>query len=144
MFCMFSLVKSVACTIPNQGEEYDKLIQVKELDENNLYQLSIPRSVYKSEGSPELFLVYYTRERVDNCVEEKLPDGSQIFCEPKDQYREKLQIQGVLGDFIDFIMNKDNYVGKFIISPKEGYVVAIKVMWNSEVCLTYASKIVKE
>lgn len=133
-----------ACMVPNQGEEYDKLISVKLLDNANSYWISLPRSIYDSKGWPQLELTYYTRELEKGCNEEVYPDGTQRICLPKDQYQHTINLQSTLGYAIDFITGEEKYEGEITISPKDGYAVALDVMWETEVCLTFASKVIVE
>ena len=130
--------------VPNQGEKYDKLITIKLLDNTNSYWISLPRSIYDSKGWPQLELTYYTRELEKDCSEEVYPDGTQRICFPIDQYRHTINLQSTLGYAIDFITGEENYEGEITISPKDGYAVALDVMWETEVCLTFASKVILE
>jgi len=131
-----------ACMVPNQGEEYDALIKLEKLESKNSYQLSVPRVIESSSGWPTVTLIYFSHELGKDCKEETLSDGTQLLCLPKEQIREELSINNTWEKTIDWISNKNLYEGEIQIMERENFSVAVSVMWETEVCLTFGRKVI--
>jgi hypothetical protein len=134
---------SNAYMFPNQGKQYDKLILLEQLDEETSFYLSVPRKLNGSSGRPQVTISYQSIEVEEGCVEQTLPDGTEELCLPKDEYTEVLNLQSIFGDFLDFVTNKQTYDGSFEITSKVGYTVSVRVMWETELCLTFATKVIR-
>ena len=144
---MLSLILSLstyACMVPNQGDEYDKLITAKQLDKPNSYWISLPRSLYDSKGWPQLNLTYYTHAFQKGSSEKVYLDGTQRICLPKDHYGHTINLKSPVGYALDYLTGERQYEGEIIIDPKDGYAVVLDVMWEHEVCKTVASKVILE
>ncbi|MFT6085843.1 MAG: hypothetical protein ACJA11_001074, partial [Glaciecola sp.] len=91
---------------PNQGNQYDKLISLEQLDEETSFYLSVPRKLNGSSGRPQVTISYQSIEVEEDCVEQTLPDATEELCLPKDEYMEVLNLQSIFDDFLDFVTNK--------------------------------------
>jgi len=129
-----------ACMYPNQGEEYDALIKLEKLNNEYVYQLSVPRTIESSSGWPTVTLIYSSHELEKDCKEETLSDGTQLFCLPKEVIRERVNLNNTLEKARDWLLNKRSYEGEISITERENYSVEVSVIWETEVCLTFASK----
>jgi hypothetical protein len=134
---------SNTCMFPNQGNQYDKLISLEQLDEETSFYLSVPRKLNGSSGRPQVTISYQSIEVEEDCVEQTLPDATEELCLPKDEYMEVLNLQSIFDDFLDFVTNKQTYDGSFEITSKVGYTVSVMVMWETELCLTFATKVIR-
>jgi hypothetical protein len=133
-----------ACMLPNQGEEYDSLLKIDKLAEKNIYNMSFPRNINNSKGKPSVYLNYVSNDISEGCVDEVLENGIKFICVPKDSYDEEIYIlnwQDTLKEF--FWLNGSTFQGSFKIHSRKGYSVYVGVIWNSPVCLTFASGLVK-
>ncbi|MBF7072095.1 hypothetical protein ISG33_01600 [Glaciecola sp. MH2013] len=109
--------------LPNQGVEFDSLIEIKKLDEKDKYLVSLPRTIGSSSGFPTITIVYKSIELEDNCTESILSDGSRTICLPKEQTRTEIQLQNIAQDLWDVVTFEEMYSGSLTIKPKQGYLV---------------------
>ena len=140
LFLFLFSFDALTCMLPNQGKEFDSLIEITKLDEKDEYLVSLPRTLGSSSKFPTITLVYQSIELEDDCVESILADGTRTICLPKDQSRQEIQLQNIFKDLIDVITNEEFYSGKITIEPKKGYLVFVSVMWETEVCPTFGEK----
>ena len=133
-----------ACMLPNQGEEYDSLINLEKLESENSYRISIPRVIENSSGWPTVTLIYTSHDVDKDCKEEILSDGTQLLCLLQEENREKLTLNSTWKKAIDWLSNNNLYEGEIQIMEQENYSVEISVMWETELCLTFGRKAIAE
>ncbi|OHU94380.1 hypothetical protein [Pseudoalteromonas byunsanensis] len=127
---------------PNKDNEYDALIKLEKLESKNRYRLSVPRIIESSSGWPTVTLIYSSHELDKDCKEETLSDGTHLLCIPQKEIREEINLNNAWEKAIDWVSNKNSYVGEIQIMERENFSVEVSVMWETEVCLTFGRKVI--